>query len=163
MTATTLRVRPINDTIGAHVEGVDLGASLDDDIIRALRRALLDHLVLFFRDQDITPEQQLAFTERFAPVMLPVLDANMEAFAGMMKRFTMDVLDPVAAKAAYEAHNQRVRDTIPADRLLEWRPGEGWGPICAALGLPVPDEAFPHANTTEMFNARIADIAGQGQ
>ena len=66
MTITTLRVRPINDTIGAHVEGVDLGASLDDDIIRALRRALLDHLVLFFRDQDITPEKQLAFTERFA-------------------------------------------------------------------------------------------------
>ena len=66
------------------------------------------------------------------------LDDNMETFVGMMKRFTTDVQDPVVAKAAYEAHNARVRETIPADRLLEWRPGDGWGQICAALELPVP-------------------------
>src|SRR3954452_15052560 len=45
--------------------------------------------------------------------MPKLLDDNMETFVGMMKRFTTDVLDPVAAKAAYEAHNQKVRDTIP--------------------------------------------------
>ena len=91
-----------------------------------------------------------------------VLDANMETFMGMMKRFTTDVHDPDAAKAAYEAHNQRVRDTIPADRLLEWEPGDGWAPICDRLGMPVPDEPFPHVNTTEMFNARIEEMAREG-
>jgi hypothetical protein len=59
-----------------------------------------------------------------------------------------------AALAAYERHNAAVRAEVPADRLVEWQPGDGWGPLSAALGVPVPDEPFPHTNTTEEFNAR---------
>jgi len=66
-------------------------------------------------------------------------------------RFTSNVTDEVAAKAAFESFNQRVRDGVPPDRLVEWRPEDGWAPICAALDLPVPDEPFPHVNTTEDF------------
>jgi hypothetical protein len=64
--------------------------------------------------------------------------------------------DPEAAKAGYERHNAEVRATIPAHRLLEWRATDGWEPICAALGVPVPDEPFPVTNTTDEFNANIA-------
>jgi hypothetical protein len=35
---------------------------------------------------------------------------------------------------------------VPADRLLVWDVREGWGPLCAFLGLPVPDEPFPNVN-----------------
>jgi hypothetical protein len=91
----------------------------------------------------------------------PGFEENSEAILGMLERFTKDVLNPDAAKAAYEAHNQKVRDTIPADRLLEWQPGDGWEPICDRLGIDVPDEPFPHANTTEMFNERAAQMAAQ--
>ena len=69
----------------------------------------------------------------------------------MIRRFTMDYLDEAAAKAAYLAHNDDVRATVPADRLLEYRPGDGWGPLCEALAVPVPDEPFPHTNTTADF------------
>lgn len=62
--------------------------------------------------------------------------------------------DKEAAMAAYERHNAEVRATVPADKLLEWQPGDGWEPICAALGVPVPDEPFPHVNTTEEFLGR---------
>lgn len=62
--------------------------------------------------------------------------------------------DEATAKASYEAHNAAVRDAIPSDRLVEWQPGDGWGPLCAALGVAVPDEPFPHVNTTEDFRAR---------
>ena len=58
--------------------------------------------------------------------------------------------------AAYEAHNAAVRDAIPASRLVEWRPGDGWGPLCAALDVAVPEEPFPHVNTTEEFRADAA-------
>ena len=44
----------------------------------------------------------------------------------------------------------------PASRLLEWRASDGWGPLCAALGAPVPAEPFPHTNSTEDFLARVA-------
>jgi hypothetical protein len=51
------------------------------------------------------------------------------------------------AEAFYERHNERVRREAPADRLLDWRAADGWEPLCAALGVPVPDEPFPHTNT----------------
>ena len=54
-------------------------------------------------------------------------------------------------KARYEAHNQRVLDLAEADeafkkRLVVWEIGDGWEPICTALGVPVPDLPFPHKN-----------------
>lgn len=47
---------------------------------------------------------------------------------------------------AFRQHNQRVRDLIPAERLLEYRVEEGWGPLCAFLGQDVPAVPFPHRN-----------------
>lgn len=79
-------------------------------------------------------------------------DAWMEMARAMFhERFTPDILDRDAAMAAFDAWNADVRATAPADRLLIWRTGDGWEPICDALGLPVPDEPFPHANTTDDF------------
>lgn len=71
----------------------------------------------------------------------------------MMTSFTPEWRDESAAKAAFLAHNDLVRSTAPADRLLEWQPSDGWAPICERLGVAVPDEPFPHANTTEDFRA----------
>lgn len=56
---------------------------------------------------------------------------------------------------AYERHNEEVRRTVPPDRLIDWRPGDGWQPICSVLGVAVPGEPFPHENTTADFQARI--------
>jgi hypothetical protein len=83
------------------------------------------------------------------PPMREMLDAMLGA------RFTPAVHDRERAIAAYEQHNAHVRATAPRDRLVEWRPGDGWGPLCKALGLPVPAEAFPHVNTTDEFRARV--------
>jgi Sulfotransferase domain len=44
---------------------------------------------------------------------------------------------------------------VPPDQLIDWQPGDGWGPICSVLGLAVPKEPFPHENTTADFEARI--------
>jgi len=66
---------------------------------------------------------------------------------GMMTAFTSGWRDEASAKSAYLAHNEHVRATAPKDRFLEWRPEEGWEPICSALHLDVPDQPFPHTNT----------------
>lgn len=71
----------------------------------------------------------------------------------MATRFTADLDDEAAAKAAYERHNAEVRASVPPERLLEWQPGDGWKPLCDALGIAVPDEPFPHVNTTAEFRA----------
>ncbi len=74
-------------------------------------------------------------------------------------RFTPHIRDKDAAIAAYHRHNAHVRATAPKERLVLWQPGDGWAPICKALGVPVPNEPFPHVNTTDEFNARIAPAA----
>jgi len=60
-----LHIEPSTGTLGAEISGVDLSQPLDDEIIAEIRQALLDNLVIFFRDQHITPEQQIAFGRRF--------------------------------------------------------------------------------------------------
>lgn len=67
-----VEVRPVTRRIGAEVQGVDLREPLDEATVALLRRALLDHLVLFFRDQPLNPGQQLAFAARFGPTRLPM-------------------------------------------------------------------------------------------
>lgn len=60
--------------------------------------------------------------------------------------------DRAAEEAFYERHNAAVRRDAPPDRLVEFRAGAGWEPLCTALGVPVPDEPFPHTNTREEWN-----------
>jgi hypothetical protein len=72
----------------------------------------------------------------------------------MFAAFEPNWRDDDAALAAYDRHNAAVRREVPPDRLVEWQPGDGWQPLCAALGVAVPDEDFPHVNTTAEFRAR---------
>jgi taurine dioxygenase len=62
---TALDVRPLGPAIGAEVHGVDLARPLPDETVAAIRAAWLEHLVLFFPDQELTAETQLAFASRF--------------------------------------------------------------------------------------------------
>jgi len=60
-------VKPISGGLGAEIEGVDLSA-LDDTAFAEINQAFLDHQVIFYRDQDITPEQQLNLALRFGDI-----------------------------------------------------------------------------------------------
>ena len=59
------KVSPVSGAFGAEIEGVDMSSSLSDGIVADIRQALLDHLVIFFRDQDLSPEAQIAFSKQF--------------------------------------------------------------------------------------------------
>jgi hypothetical protein len=60
----------------------------------------------------------------------------------------------------YAAHNAEVKRTIPAARRLDFDVAQGWAPLCAFLGVPVPATPFPKTNSTAEFRARAA-AAGQ--
>jgi len=49
-------------------------------------------------------------------------------------------------KQGYLAHYDKVRRTVPQERLLEFNVSDGWAPLCSFLGLPVPDMPFPDVN-----------------
>ncbi len=67
-TYQTITVEPLTTAIGAVIHGVDATAPLPNGQAAEVRRALLDHLVVFLRDQDLTEEQQLAFAANFGPL-----------------------------------------------------------------------------------------------
>jgi len=73
----------------------------------------------------------------------------------LAKTFTPNWTDEREAKQVYDVHNARVRASVPPPRLVDWQPGDGWEPMCRALGLPIPDDPFPHVNTTDHFRRMI--------
>ena len=65
-------IKPIAGALGAELHGIDLSIDLPDATIAAIRRALLEHLVIFFRDQDLPPDRFLALARRFGtPIEYP--------------------------------------------------------------------------------------------
>lgn len=62
---SSITVEPSTGVLGAQIGGVDLASELSDATIASIRQALVDHHVLFFRDQDLSPRQQMAFGRRF--------------------------------------------------------------------------------------------------
>ncbi len=64
--------------------------------------------------------------------------------------------DQSYALEVFNRHNEEVKRIVPSDRLLVYEVSEGWGPLCAFLGVPVPESKhFPRLNDTAEFRARI--------
>ena len=61
------------------------------------------------------------------------------------------VTDKDSAIKAYRRNNEKVRDTIPADRLLVFTPTDGWEPLCRFLEVDVPDGDFPRSHARDEF------------
>ncbi|MEM7252711.1 MAG: TauD/TfdA family dioxygenase [Pseudomonadota bacterium] len=61
-------VRPLTPTVGAEIHGVDISKPLSDGVVAELRAALLDNLVIFFRDQSLSPAELVAFATRFGEI-----------------------------------------------------------------------------------------------
>lgn len=54
--------------------------------------------------------------------------------------------DRNALKEGFIKYNEHIRAVVPKERLLEYKIGDGWEPICKFLGKPVPDEPYPWVN-----------------
>jgi taurine dioxygenase len=67
--ATSIKVRPIAGNIGAEISGVDLAGDLKDAVIAEIRRAWLEHCVVFFRDQPLSAARFLQFAKRFGDIV----------------------------------------------------------------------------------------------
>ena len=69
-----IEVEPLTPRIGAIIHGADLTRPLSDEMFSEIHDAWMDHLVLFFRNQPMTPDQHLAFGKRFGElhIRLPV-------------------------------------------------------------------------------------------
>jgi hypothetical protein len=66
--------------------------------------------------------------------------------------------DKAKAIQIFQDHIEQVKADVPADQLLIFEVKQGWGPLCAFLGQPVPSTPFPHVNDTVEFKRMIRKI-----
>lgn len=59
--------------------------------------------------------------------------------------------DRAHAIGCFNRHNETVQEEVPADKLLVYRPGDGWEPLCAFLGVDIPDTDYPRVNSRDDF------------
>jgi taurine dioxygenase len=81
MRNSQIEVRPIAGSIGAEIHNVDVSQDLDDRTIGDIRKALLAHCVIFFRDQKLDAERHKAFTRRFGKIFIHPNYKGMQADA----------------------------------------------------------------------------------
>ena len=75
-----IEIKPLAGSLGAEIHGVDLSKPLDDQTFDKIHQAWLDHIVIFFRDQNITPEQHIAFGRRFGELHIHPYIPNLEGY-----------------------------------------------------------------------------------
>lgn len=66
--------------------------------------------------------------------------------------------DKAFAKKVFNDHIDKVKATVPANKLLIYDVTEGWGPLCKFLGVPEPTEELPHLNKKENFREMLGEL-----
>ena len=134
---TAPTVSPIAGALGAEIGGVDLARPLGDDTTAAIRRALLRHLVVFFRDQDLTPARLVAVARQFGtpipypyvkglseePLVIPVVKREHETinFGGLWHSDTAYLERPPLGTVLYAREVPDYGgDTLFANMYLAW-------------------------------------------
>ena len=69
-----MQLRPLSPVLGAEIIGPDLARRVPDQVFARIRQALVDHCVIVFRDQDLSPAQQIAFSRRFGELHIHFLE-----------------------------------------------------------------------------------------
>ena len=80
-----IEVRRTAGALGAEILGVDLGGELDNETFDDIHQAFLDHQVIFFRDQDLTPDQHKRFARRFGPLNIHPYVKGMDGYPEIME------------------------------------------------------------------------------
>lgn len=70
---------------------------------------------------------------------------------GLMEKDLEKIYDEAFMCRYFEEHIEKVKRTIPADRLLVYELGSGWEPLCKFLGKDIPDEPYPSTNNQDSF------------
>ena len=172
-TIDRIEVRPLSGALGAEILGIDLAARLDEATVAALRAALLEHIVIFFRDQSLSPHDLLAVARRFGevveypfvrglpecPLVLPVIkEAHERAnFGGVWHSDTAYLERPAMATMLYALETPPVGgDTMFANMAMAYEAlSDGMQRLLRGLrALNVPNKPIAQQTREEMRSKR---------
>lgn len=131
--AERLAIRPLQPTIGAEITGVDLRRPLSEEDRAAIRAAVLQYKVVFFRGQDLDRAQHEAFARQFGPLYTHPSTKRPEAEA----RPAVHNIVAESFRSIEQTrirHDDDVRDSYHTD--TSWRLIPAWGAVLRAVTLP---------------------------
>jgi hypothetical protein len=152
-----------------HWEAAAAGKPVDWEALLAGYRAVVDWPACYFYRElaRVYPDAKVILTLRDPDAWFRSTQATIfrpehakrienEPIAGVVRNtiwatFDGRQNDREHALAVYEQHISEVQRTIAPERLLVYDVAEGWEPLCGFLGVPIPGEPFPHANTSADF------------
>ena len=156
--SATLSVRPLQPTLGAEIGGVDLASPISDEVRDAIKATLLQYKVVFFRDQQLTAEQQAAFAARFGKLYTHPNTTRNDNIASIHKIQAVDfakyerIKDPTTIEAGYHT------DT-------SWRLVPTWGAVLRSVNLPEVggdtiwvDAGAAYEGLSDELKARLTDL-----
>ncbi len=114
-------------------------------------------IILTLRDPEawFRSTQQTIFGEINSPMAAAETPAGTMIRSIFSKNFNNKPHDRDTCLAAFAAHNAGVIRDVPPERLLVFNVAEGWVPLCAFLGVPVPETPFPRVNSTDEFRENM--------
>lgn len=153
------------DQLLGHVEAVTdfPGAVFVEELVQAYPDA---KVVLTLRDVDAwyRSMQQTIIKQTYSTLatLMGWIDPELFGEANQMCRTGFDGMFggdfEKNGKKAFEEHYELVRRVVPAENLLEWKPQDGWEPLCQFLDRPVPSAPFPKANDRDVFAKKSATV-----
>lgn len=127
-TAADFTIRRVQPTIGAEIEGIDLSQKLSAEQIAAIRAAVIEHKVVFFRDQSLDNDSHAAFAAEFGPLY---------THPSARRDDNVAVVHAIAARDDYAKRFQK--DVLPGDAYhtdTSWRLVPTWGVVLRDIDLP---------------------------
>ena len=116
-------------------------------------------VILSVRDPESWYASYAKTIKIFRQTEMPPEARHMKQIQEFVEVFLNDRFDTKdKAIADFEAHVADVTSAIPAHRLLVHELGSGWAPLCAFLGVPVPDQDYPHTNATTAFQKNNIEL-----
>ncbi len=118
---SAFEIHPLTPAIGAELSGIDLSDPLPDETIADIRQALLDHKVIFFRDQNLEQEQLLSFAKSFGALEIHPATPK-------------DQPNPEILRIEHGAKSKGQENMWHSD--VTWRPEPSLGSVLSALEIP---------------------------
>jgi taurine dioxygenase len=143
-----MTVRPLGPAMGAEITGLDLGQPLSDEVFATLQELLLAHKVLCFREQSLTLDQQIAFTERWGPLLEHTMASHVRTGPGKYVQIASNV-----------GPDGKPNGKHPDVTAMRWHTDRSWRPEPAfatlLYGVEVPGEGGNtlFCNTNKAYDA----------
>ncbi len=136
-------IEPATPSIGAYITGLDLAREQPDEVIAAIRAALLEWKVIFFRDQPLTQEEHIAFGKRFGELEIHPLTPT-------------DQENPEVLRIVHDKDHKGSENAWHSD--VTWRPTPSMGSILRAVEIPSVGGDTLWANMEAAYDGLMDEI-----